>query len=176
METSLRKFRFEPHSHTEYSNIRLLDCINHPKDLVNRAISLGLSGIAITDHECLSGHMEMNIYQEEIQKALSIINAKRTEADIKAFNDINKIGDMINLVNYSIRYFGQGMALVLKLRHEYKEANIIENVNIENLNIESVNINNGIYDNDEYREYIEACLESNYYAILSSVINRNERG
>ena len=116
------------------------------------------------------------VNQEEIQKALSIINAKRTEADIKAFNDINKIGNMINLVNYSIRYFGQGMALVLKLRHEYKEANIIENVNIENLNIESVNINNGIYDNDEYREYIEACLESNYYAILSSVINRNERG
>ena len=60
--------RFETHSHTEYSNIRLLDCINHPKDLVDRAISLGLSGIAITDHECLSGHVEMNIYQEEIQK------------------------------------------------------------------------------------------------------------
>ena len=60
--------RFETHSHTEYSNIRLLDCINHPKDLVDRAISLGLSGIAITDHECLSGHVEMNIYQEEVQK------------------------------------------------------------------------------------------------------------
>ena len=111
------------------------------------------------------------VNQEEIQKALSIINAKRTEADIKAFNDINKIGDMINLVNYSIRYFGQGMALVLKLRHEYKEANIIENVNIEN-----VKIKNGVCDNEGYREYIEDCLESNYYAILSSVINRNERG
>ncbi len=60
--------RFETHSHTEYSNIRLLDCINHPKDLVNRAIKLGLSGIAITDHECLSGHIEMNMYQAEIQK------------------------------------------------------------------------------------------------------------
>ena len=67
-------------------------------------------------------------------EALSIINEKRTEADKKVFNYINKIGNMINLVNYYIRYFGQGMALVLKLRHEY-------------------------------REYIEACLESNYYAI-----------
>ena len=111
------------------------------------------------------------VNQEEIQKALSIINAKRTEADIKAFNDINKIGNMINLVNYSIRYFGEGMALVSKLRHEYEEANIIENVNIEN-----VKIKNGVCDNEGYREYIEACLESNYYAILSSVINRNERG
>ena len=61
-------FRFEIHSHTHYSNLRLLDCINRPKDLVNRAISLGLSGIAITDHECLSSHMELNLYQKEIQK------------------------------------------------------------------------------------------------------------
>ena len=58
--------RFEVHSHTHYSNIRLLDCINRPKDLVNRAIELGLKGIAITDHETLSSHMELNIYQKEM--------------------------------------------------------------------------------------------------------------
>lgn len=50
------------------SNIRLLDCINRPKDLVNRAIELGLSGIAITDHECLSSHMELNLYSKEIKE------------------------------------------------------------------------------------------------------------
>ena len=61
-------FRFETHSHSEYSNLRLLDCINKPKDLVNRAIELGLSGIAITDHESLSAHPELNIYQQEIIK------------------------------------------------------------------------------------------------------------
>ena len=60
--------RFEVHSHTHYSNLRLLDCINRPKDLVNRAIELGLKGIAITDHETLSSHMELNIYQKEIQE------------------------------------------------------------------------------------------------------------
>ena len=58
--------RFEVHSHTEYSNIRLLDCINKPKNLINRAIELGLSGIAITDHECLSAAPQINFYQEEI--------------------------------------------------------------------------------------------------------------
>ena len=47
--------RFCPHSHTEYSNVRLLDCINKPQDLIKRAAQIGLSGIAITDHECL-GH------------------------------------------------------------------------------------------------------------------------
>ena len=60
--------RFETHSHTHYSNFRLLDCINRPKDLVRRAMELGLSGIAITDHETLAGHMELNLFQKEIEK------------------------------------------------------------------------------------------------------------
>ena len=60
--------RFEPHSHTHYSNFRLLDSINRPKDLVRRAAENGLCGIAITDHETLASHMELNLYQQEIQK------------------------------------------------------------------------------------------------------------
>ena len=60
--------RFEIHSHTHYSNLRLLDCINRPKDLINRAIELGLAGIAITDHEALCGHIEINMYQQELLK------------------------------------------------------------------------------------------------------------
>ena len=51
---------FGIHNHTMYSNLRLLDCINRPKDLINTAKELGLSGITITDHECLSAHMEVN--------------------------------------------------------------------------------------------------------------------
>lgn len=61
-------FRFETHSHSHYSNLRLLDCINKPKDLVDRAVELGLSGIAITDHETLAAHPELNIYQQELIK------------------------------------------------------------------------------------------------------------
>ena len=59
---------FNNHTHTEYSNIRLLDCINKPKDLISKAIELGLAGIAITDHECLSSHVIVNKYIEEIRK------------------------------------------------------------------------------------------------------------
>ena len=58
--------RFEPHSHTEYSNLRLLDSINKVKPLIDRAIEIGLSGIAITDHECLSAAPEANFYAQEI--------------------------------------------------------------------------------------------------------------
>ena len=60
--------RFEVHSHTMYSNLRLLDCINRPTSLINRAIEIGLSGIAITEHESLSSAPEINFYAQEILK------------------------------------------------------------------------------------------------------------
>ena len=60
--------RFEVHVHSEYSNIRLLDSINKIKNILKRAGELGLAGIALTDHECLSGHIKMNKLVKEIQK------------------------------------------------------------------------------------------------------------
>ena len=58
---------FNCHNHTTYSNIRLIDAINKPSDLIDKAIELGLSGIAITDHETLSAHIEAEKYMKEIQ-------------------------------------------------------------------------------------------------------------
>lgn len=58
--------RFEVHSHTEYSNLRLVDCINKLPTLIKYAQEIGLAGIAITDHECLSGHVEANIIGQKI--------------------------------------------------------------------------------------------------------------
>ena len=60
--------RFEVHVHSEYSNIRLLDAINKLKSLINRSIELGLAGITLTDHECLSGHIKMNQLTHKVQK------------------------------------------------------------------------------------------------------------
>jgi len=64
--------RFECHSHTEYSNLRLLDCINKPKNLVQRAIDIGLSGIVITDHECLSAAIKLNQIQSDCPEGFKI--------------------------------------------------------------------------------------------------------
>ena len=50
---------FGIHNHTHYSNIRLLDSINRPKTLIHKAVEYGMTGIAITDHECLSSHIEV---------------------------------------------------------------------------------------------------------------------
>lgn len=60
--------RCEIHAHTEYSNFRLLDCINPIPRLVDKAIKIGLKGLAITDHETVAGHMQANLLQQQIQK------------------------------------------------------------------------------------------------------------
>lgn len=59
---------FNNHAHTEYSNIRLLDCINKPEALIDRAIECGLSGIAITDHESLASHIKVNKYAKKLRE------------------------------------------------------------------------------------------------------------
>lgn len=44
------------------------DSINKPKKVIDRAVELGLKGIAITDHEALCSHVKVNQYEKEIQK------------------------------------------------------------------------------------------------------------
>lgn len=60
--------RFETHSHSEYSNIRLIDCINRPKDLLITAAKLGYAGLTITDHECLSSHVQFLKIEKELKE------------------------------------------------------------------------------------------------------------
>ena len=60
--------RFEVHSHSHYSNLRLIDSINKVDALIQRAVDNGLSGIALTDHECLSGVVDAKNCEEVVQK------------------------------------------------------------------------------------------------------------
>ena len=59
---------FSLHCHTEYSNLRFLDSTNKLKDLINKAISLNLKGLAITDHEALSGWIKAIQIQKKLQE------------------------------------------------------------------------------------------------------------
>lgn len=59
---------FNCHTHTMYSNLRLLDCINRPEALVDKALELGLSGLAITDHEALCAHMTINKIAKQLRE------------------------------------------------------------------------------------------------------------
>jgi DNA polymerase III subunit alpha len=90
--------RFDTHGHTEYSNIRLLDCINKIPDFIITASKKGLSGISITDHECLCGHIE------------ALKTEKRLKADGKIPEDFKiALGNEIYLIEkrgtFSQKYY-----------------------------------------------------------------------
>ena len=47
------------HNHSEFSNLRLLDSTNKFEKMIDYvANTLGQQGFALTDHECLSGHLK----------------------------------------------------------------------------------------------------------------------
>ena len=56
---------FNIHTHTDASNFRLKDCTSKPEDLLDYALELGLSGLAITDHATISNHVRVHRYIEE---------------------------------------------------------------------------------------------------------------
>ena len=60
--------RFEGHAHSHFSNIRLIDSICKPKDMILTAYQLGYAGIALTDHEALCGHVEWLTLEKELKK------------------------------------------------------------------------------------------------------------
>lgn len=59
---------FNCHNHTMYSNLRLLDAINTPEALIDKAAELGMCGIAITDHECVSAWVKAKRHEKKIRE------------------------------------------------------------------------------------------------------------
>ena len=43
------------HVHSEFSNIKVIDSTNRFKRSIDYAWDLGLSSVAMTDHDCVSG-------------------------------------------------------------------------------------------------------------------------
>lgn len=77
------------HNHTHYSNIRLIDAIIKPEQLIDYTYELGASGVAITEHECLSSHVKALKYYKDFLKEKNI-----TPEDFKLI-----LGDEIYLVD-----------------------------------------------------------------------------
>ena len=65
--------RFEMHSHSDMSNIRLIDCINTVDSLVDYAVEIGLEGICLTDHEALGNWVKLDQKRQKIQASGSRI-------------------------------------------------------------------------------------------------------
>ena len=62
------ELKFHTHAHSEYSNLRLTDSINRPERMVDRIIELNGTGLCLTDHESLSGHVRIKKYVDSLKK------------------------------------------------------------------------------------------------------------
>ena len=56
------------HNHTDLSNVRLRDAINTVESLINRAIEINYSVVAITDHDCISAAVRAEKYYKKIKE------------------------------------------------------------------------------------------------------------
>jgi len=94
------------HNHTYYSNIRLTDAINKPEDLVEKADELGISALAITDHESLSGWIKtleyFNKNKDDFKHLKKLILGNEIylvhEKDMKQFEKSNEKGQYYHFI------------------------------------------------------------------------------
>ena len=135
--------RFEPHSHSMYSNIRLLDSINRPKDMLLTAAKLGLSGLAITDHEFIGSHVDFLHLEEELKEKekipkdfklglgneIYLVNSRNKEDIIRYFHFIliakdtrghRALKELSSKAWYNM-FVDRGMERVPTLKSELKE-------------------------------------------------------
>ncbi len=88
--------RFVTHSHSMYSNFRIIDSINKPKDMIITVNKLGLSGVVLTDHETVAGHVDW-LKQEKELKEKGIIPQ---EFKCGCGNEIYLVDDRNNIEKY----------------------------------------------------------------------------
>lgn len=89
------------HNHTDFSNLRLRDCINKVDALIDRAIELGHNVVAITDHETIASSLRVEKHYDKI---------KKDHPDFKVLrgNEIYLVRNGLNADNYNReidRYF-----------------------------------------------------------------------
>ena len=82
------------HNHTQFSNLRLRDCIVKEQNLINYAIELGHDVVAITDHDSLSGAVKVNKYAKKIKE-------KNPNFKIILGNEIYLCRDGLNANNFN---------------------------------------------------------------------------
>ena len=85
------------HNHTDFSNFRLRDSTNKIETLIDTAISLGHSAVAITDHETISNAVKAEKYYNKI---------KKENPDFKLIrgNEIYLVRDELNGSNFNQEY------------------------------------------------------------------------
>lgn len=105
-----KKRRYDNHTHTHKSNINNRDSTNFESALIDRALELGLSGISITDHGCLSAHVDALLYlkklREEANDKLDMNKHELTVENLEWHDKVNNfklgLGTEIYLVDRKV--------------------------------------------------------------------------
>lgn len=87
------KFPGSLHNHTDYSNLRLRDSINTVSGLIDYALELDHEVIAITDHECISSAIKVELYYKKIKE-------KRPDFKVILGNEIYLTRNDLNAENF----------------------------------------------------------------------------
>ena len=65
----MKRDYFSIHAHSEYSNLKVIDSTNRFSRMMDYAWDIGLSGIAMTDHDCISGAIKyIKTYKKKVEK------------------------------------------------------------------------------------------------------------
>ena len=88
-----RKYPGTVHAHTQYSNLRLRDCIVKENDLIDYAIELGHEVVAITDHESVSNAIKVEKYYKKIKE-------KHSDFKVILGNEIYLVRNGLNAQNF----------------------------------------------------------------------------
>ena len=65
----MKRDYFSIHAHSEYSNLKVIDSTNRFSRMMDYAWDIGLSGIAMTDHDCISGAIKyIKTFKKKINK------------------------------------------------------------------------------------------------------------
>lgn len=126
--------RFCPHTHTDMSNFRLLDCINKLSNLVKRGKEINLAGLAVTDHETIAQSINVCKLQKEnpdfkiaIGNEIYLTNERINGQKYYHFILIakDKIGHkqlrQLSSIAWMNSYWDRGMERVPTLKNELKE-------------------------------------------------------
>ena len=95
------------HTHSEYSNIKIIDSINRFERSVDYAWELGLSGICMTEHDCLSGTLQaLDIYKKKLKDEWS---KKYPESEFPGFEAASSNLDFKVLLGNEIYLTEEGL-------------------------------------------------------------------
>lgn len=99
------------HAHSEFSNLRLIDSTNRFKRSIDYCWSLGLSGLAMTDHECLSGSLAfLDAYRAKLDKEWDKLENKPYEKKPN-YDTLAKLFDFKAILGNEIYLTQEGLNL-----------------------------------------------------------------